>query len=557
MTKRHDLIAANFDTADLGFDDVSLFGKKIESRSKLIKHAQADHFDPADLDLLAWGRRYLPHYFTREPSAMHRYLNACLGEAEQARGAKLNVVGPRGGAKSTVGTLAWLLRSIVSGTEPYVWIVSDTRNQAANHLDNVKQELTSNAALAADYPRACGRGPRWRSNLIELPSGAVVEAFGTGVRMRGRRRGAHRPTLIVCDDLQNDSHIESARQRERGSRWFHGTLLKAGTRRTNVVNLATALHRDALALQLHRSAGWTSKIFAAITRWPDAMDLWDRWEGIYADLSRANPRAEALQFYDEHRAAMDCGAELLWPDEEDLYTLMCMRVESGRTTFEREKQGSPINPELCEWPEEYFLHDDFWFHDWPADLIVRTMALDPSKGSDARHGDYSAIVLLGIDARGRIYVEADLARRPTPQMVADSCDRLTEFGPDAFGVEANHFQELLGEELVREARRRGRYDFAPWSITNTAAKNVRIRRLAPLLAQRRLTFRSASAGTRLLVNQLRDFPCADHDDGPDALEMALRLAQELLEERREEAGDRGQESGGKGQGTDTAAWNSY
>jgi hypothetical protein len=34
----------------------------------------------------------------------------------------------------------------------------------------------------------------------------------------------------------------------------------------------------------------------------------------------------------------------------------------------------------------------------------------------------------------------------------------------------------------------------------------------------------------LLLNQLKDFPVGDHDDGPDALEMALRLAGELLSE---------------------------
>jgi hypothetical protein len=32
----------------------------------------------------------------------------------------------------------------------------------------------------------------------------------------------------------------------------------------------------------------------------------------------------------------------------------------------------------------------------------------------------------------------------------------------------------------------------------------------------------------LLVDQLRDFPAGAHDDGPDALEMALRLANEVL-----------------------------
>jgi hypothetical protein len=30
------------------------------------------------------------------------------------------------------------------------------------------------------------------------------------------------------------------------------------------------------------------------------------------------------------------------------------------------------------------------------------------------------------------------------------------------------------------------------------------------------------------LDQLRQFPVGDHDDGPDALEMAIRLAAELL-----------------------------
>ena len=111
----------------------------------------------------------------------------------------------------------------------------------------------------------------------------MIEAWSTGQRIRGRRRGEHRPTLIVCDDLQNDSHISSAMQRESSRSWFHGTLLKAGTKRTNVVNLATALHRDALALELHAAAGWISKRFAAIETWPANMELWEEWEAIYCD----------------------------------------------------------------------------------------------------------------------------------------------------------------------------------------------------------------------------------------------------------------------------------
>jgi hypothetical protein len=43
-----------------------------------------------------------------------------------------------------------------------------------------------------------------------------------------------------------------------------------------------------------------------------------------------------------------------------------------------------------------------------------------------------------------------------------------------------------------------------------------------------LRFKSHSPGTRLLVEQLKEFPAGEHDDGPDALEMAIRLAAEML-----------------------------
>jgi hypothetical protein len=43
---------------------------------------------------------------------------------------------------------------------------------------------------------------------------------------------------------------------------------------------------------------------------------------------------------------------------------------------------------------------------------------------------------------------------------------------------------------------------------------------------------ASSPSTHLLVEQLRDFPCGAHDDGPDALEMAIRLAEEVWRGRK-------------------------
>ncbi len=474
-------------------------------------------------DLLGWGRRYLVEHFRQRPSRMHEWLAEQLDRMPRQRGVKVNVLGPRGSAKSTIGSLAYPLRAALEGWEAYTWIVSDTWHQARAHLENIKAELEHNVLLAQDYPRASGRGTVWRAGLIVLANGMAIEAIGTGQRIRGRRWRAHRPTFIVCDDLQNDAHMRSALQRERSRQWFFGALTKAGTRRTNLLSLATALHHDALAMQLARTPGWNSRIFRAVETWPAQMSLWKEWEAIYTDLSRPDYRSAARAFYDQRRPDMDAGAVLLWPEEEDLYALMCMRAEEGEATFAREKQNSPVNPERCEWPEAYF-DEGIWFEQWPHRLQVRSMALDPSKGGDARRGDFSAIVVLGVDECGLLYVDADLARRDTAQIVADAAEWYRRFGPDVFGLEANQFQELLGAEIESEFRRQGILGARPWPLQNTVNKLVRIRRLGPYLASRRLRFRQRSPGAALLVEQLKEFPLNDHDDGPDALEMALRLA---------------------------------
>jgi predicted phage terminase large subunit-like protein len=479
-------------------------------------------------DLLGWGRQFLPAYFRFPPSKMHAWLAVELERLERERGGRLNILAPRGGAKSTLATFCYALRAAVEGREPYIWIVSATREQARTHLRHLRAELEANPQLARAYPRATGRGPSWRAGSVQLSSGIAIEAFGMGQQLRGRRLRQHRPSLILCDDVENDIHVASPAQRAACREWFHGVVLKAGDERTNVVNLATALHRDALSMHLHRSAGWTSATFCAIQRWPDNMELWRQWEEVHCNPDDPRAAQTAREFYAARREAMDAGADLLWPEKEGLYALMQMRADEGRTTFEREKQNSPIDPERCEWPGEYFDHH-IWFSDWPKNLAVRVVALDPSKGADARHGDYSAYVLLGVDPHGILYVEADLARRPTPDMVEQGVVLCRRFVPERLVIETNQYQELLAAEFPAAFRRLRRRSVPVHKLENHVNKLVRIRRLGSLLSQRRLRFLVRSPSTHLLVEQLRDFPLGDHDDGPDALEMAIRVAGELRE----------------------------
>jgi predicted phage terminase large subunit-like protein len=203
-----------------------------------------------------------------------------------------------------------------------------------------------------------------------------------------------------------------------------------------------------------------------------------------------------------------------------------VRATIGSAAFAAEKQGDPVDPSVCEWPSSYFDYPGFWFERWPEDLTIKTLALDPSKGQDAKKGDYSAYVKLGRDRQGILYCEADLQRRDSERIVADGVEHVRQFRPDAFAIETNVFQQLFVPDFKRVGREQ-QVDLPIYMINNQVNKQVRIRRLGPYLAQRQLRFKACSPGTLLLVQQLKDFAVGDHDDDPDALEGAIRLAVDL------------------------------
>lgn len=192
----------------------------------------------------------------------------------------------------------------------------------------------------------------------------------------------------------------------------------------------------------------------------------------------------------------------------------------------QELGGEFVSVEGAEWPAEYF-PDSIWFDDWPEGVYLRVAALDPSKGRDAKSGDYAAFALLGVDGHGDLWVEAHLHRGMSSEALADQVVEIQRvFQPQAFVVEVNQFQQLLCV-LIRLASAQQQILVPTVEIDNRVNKIVRVRRLGPYLGLKRVRFRN-TPGTRLLVDQMREFPEGQHDDGPDALEMAVRVAAEML-----------------------------
>lgn len=205
----------------------------------------------------------------------------------------------------------------------------------------------------------------------------------------------------------------------------------------------------------------------------------------------------------------------------------------GLRAFAQEFEAQFTSQAGAEFPADYF-RDSIWFDDWPADedIRFRVVALDPSLGKTDK-SDYSAFVSLALDWSGTMWIDADMARRDPRTIVDDGMIIVERFKPDAFGVEAVGFQSILADIFAERSKLKGLM-LPLHAIHNTEHKRTRIRaRLTPYLARGEFRFKRGSPGAKLLVDQTRAFPIERHDDGPDALEMAVRLTQHLFGESTE------------------------
>lgn len=473
-----------------------------------------------------WVRRFIPHYIQSPLSRLHRDAINDLRDLQTHRAQKRYIVAPRGSAKTTWLSKAYPLHGALEGIEPLTLILAETGEQARTYLDAIKQELEGNPAIAEGYPSAAGKGPVWQTARIRLRNGCEIIARGSGGRILGVTTRDKRPTLVIVDDgnARGDAYSPTTRQRKLD--WFTRDVLPVGEPRTNFVVAGTAIHREAIVCFL-RAAGWMGRSYKAVERMPDAMQLWHEWEKLLGNLADPSREETAAAFYAANRAQMDAGAELLWPDRLPLYKLMAYRAQNGEAAFKSEYQDEPGSPEGAEWPAEYFERDGFWFEQWPERLRYRVIALDPSKGIAARNGDYQAHAMVALGEDGYLYMDADLRREPVERM----CERTVELARlawpdkrlDALLVEENNtlgfiqgaIQAAVGAAML------------PWEcLTNSGAKEERIRIVSPYLYQGKVRVRNTPGG-RMLVGQWREFPFGEKDDAADAVGTAVKRLEQL------------------------------
>lgn len=439
---------------------------------------------------------YLPHYFELEPAEFHPELIFSL---EDFTIKFLEIVGYRGSAKSTYGSLAFVLYASLERPDLYPFIIpcADTGTQAALNIANIKYELDNNELLKQDYGGIKERhlkeanpdpslesDEEWQAKNMLLSNGVRILARSRGQKVRGFRHRQHRPKLIIIDDAEDLEWVRTKENRDKTERWFRGEIIPALDETSGrCVVIGNWLHADALMARIKRD-----KLFKLL-EYPLLKDGRITWLGKY-------PNQEAI--------------------EEQ-------KLKVGPNAFMREyllkvvaEEGAPVKEEWIHYYDVPPANIDQGLHATGVDLAI-------SKKATA---DYTAMVgatSLTINGRPAIFVAPNpVNARLSFHETIETAKGIIAVRPfSLLFVESVQYQQAAIEEMEAAM-------LPVMAMRPTQDKRARLLTITPYLQSGIIRF--PRTGCEDLLIQLLGFGVEEHDDLVDAFVYAiLGLVQQGLE----------------------------
>lgn len=482
------------------------------------------------------------HFFKRYPMLL-----------DKPTGAKEWWVAPRGEAKSSLATKVgptWCavrallqrpaIRAEVGWVGPtpyfidYITLLGAETKLPTKLLEVVKVELTCNAALALDFPEACGSTKNWKIGDFTTRSGVKIESFGAEQAIRGTFHGASRPKLLLGDDLITDKEAKSPTECNNRWDWLEKAVDFLGPPDGTVkfVGVGTVLNKNDPISRAKGAIGHLVHHFRALVELPKRMDMWEECQALMLNADKpaeesANERGEVLEekelpsflFYQAHKDEMDEGAKISWPGVRSLFWLMRQRAKNARA-FATEMQGDPRSDE-----DKVFAPVKFFISRLPYWTMFG--ACDPSMGKGEK-SDPSALIAGGWDRdKKKLHViEASIKRRVPSKLEADLIAFQQEFKCKAIGFENNNAYEHMRQTFITTGLSKG-VALPLIAVTATVDMEVRIESLEPYITDAfdpRILF---SPALTLLLAELDSWPekqSSHHYDGLSALHILWVIA---------------------------------
>jgi len=367
------------------------------------------------------------------------------------------VAAPRGHAKTTRVSIRHNLWLMLNAMEPYVLLVEDTYTQAVSVVAAIRYQVENNEKLRGIYKPQIIKSTEDDLIIETIYGRSRIVAKGTGQSLRGIiDERENRPTLIVCDDLEDDERVRNVELRAQDWEWFWRVLLPAMSRSGRVRVLGTIMHRDSLLNRLIGLEDWKTLRFSAVIK--EGVSLWP--EHLTYD--------ELMAMLDKYRSA------------NQAHTFYC------------EYLNNPIDPDNIEFKSEWIQIVSLTQKTLEDLIVTSTVDLAISKKEDAC---WTAITTCswGRTNPPTMYVlDVRRGRWDVYETIEQLFKVKNAFGSSKFGIEKVAYQAALQQVFAMEQQRR--QDFV--SIVPLIAKGKKDERIRALF----------SLYARGQVKWARDFP---------------------------------------------------
>lgn len=294
--------------------------------------------------LLDFCNTYFKDLFYLDFSEVHLKLIESIQETI-LQGSLKAIALPRGSGKTTISQVA-IIWALANGHRSFVALIASEATRAQQLLADIRVLIETSELFCEDYPEIViplrkleniaikaksqtYNGVLTRivinANNLVLPTIAGSKSSGSRIFATGltssNLRGAGavtaegkkiRPDFCLIDDPSTFESAKSSEQNDTRERIIQSDILGmsgAGKKLATLIT-CTVIAEDDLAMRLldhAKSPDFNGLRISLMPKFPDNMDMWRQYRQIMLEN-----KAEATQFYSEHRDEMDKGAEVTW-----------------------------------------------------------------------------------------------------------------------------------------------------------------------------------------------------------------------------------------------------
>jgi len=437
------------------------------------------------------------------------------------------IAAPRGSAKSTAITFAYVLASVLFKEHQHVLIISANEELASGFLNDIKVELQENELITELFHFKRFVKERETEIIVELDGGYRFRIIVKGAeqRMRGLKWERKRPSLVVPDDLEDEELVASEQRREKFRRWFYGAVKPILRDGGKIRMVGTIMHMDSLLNRFMPPAksGFTvnSPLMVETESDPEKLKLMKpKYDGDTPHRSWLSVLFRAHDTEFNH---------LLWAEMYPESRLRVIRqdfAEQGMLDiYSQEYLNNPIDP-----AKAYFRKSDFLPMEQGDHEIRKTYyAAADLAITQTKRSAYSAMPVGGMDCDRKLYITDMRRGRLDSLEIADEVFSIHQRWDIAvFRMESENIQKSIGPFLYDRMNRTGTYlviDAQP----PTKDKESRAQTLRAMMRAGQVKFDKEAEWYPDLEEELLHFPKWTTCDQVDALAWLALLVHEMIE----------------------------